>query len=100
MSTFRPPPECPPDSEPTLPSVPSPALPYRASTPVYEEEPDPFPSPRCVFCGLTVDTKGRGAWEARTQVVHDGFTEHGTERKRAGRTIYAHGVCGRPEGFP
>lgn len=45
MSTFRPPPQCPPDSEPTLPSTPSPALPYRAAVPVLDAEPDPFPPP-------------------------------------------------------
>lgn len=44
MSTFRPPPTCPPDSEPTLPSSRSPvAPPYRASAPTYDVEPDPFP---------------------------------------------------------
>ena len=95
---YFPKPECPPDSEPTLPSVRS-FPPYRESSPPpYEAEPDPFPEPTCSFCGKRVDLSVRN-WVREHQVVFDGYDARGYLCKKPGKHRYTHAVCGAPEGY-
>lgn len=69
----------------------------------YVAEPDPFPEPRCAFCGAVVLIgDGHRNWKLYRQALHNGFigtlAEYLVEQKRAGdKVLYTHAVCGRPE---
>ncbi len=79
------------------------SIPIPGERPLARSEPDPFPEPRCAFCGRVVLVgPGRSNYAVQRQALHDGFDgtleQFYVARTRPGdKVLWTHRSCGMPE---